>query len=264
MLCCFRVPKGIGDNFEQVRAISIANMSTDNSIFHTTEHIEQVVLFATKALKCLNVLEPDETWIYNRSQFESVIICSAYMHDICHPANGKSHIDRETIEKIASECRGNRLRRSIDIVNHIENKCEANLELLHAIIGIAYTPDSFNFNSNQKQFMMSMIMATELSSYSDVANINVVSPTLEDIGKVIMRCSDLSHFTLPCKEHIEWVKRLCKEMEFEMSAKGQIEFIEKYVLPQFKLLHCFAKSKETSEWLSSIMANKRLWEAMLD
>jgi hypothetical protein len=260
MFCCLIPPKQTDDSFLAIRTISIANMSTDDSIFHTTEHVEQVVKFATKALKCFDIIEPDETWNYGRSQFENVIICSAYMHDICHPANGS----REIVEKIASECLGTRLKRSIDISNHIEDTKALKLESLHAIIGAHHTPDTFNFNSNQKQFMMSMIMATELNSYSDMERMNVVSPTLQDIGKVIIRCSDLGHFTLSWKSHLKWVRRLCNEMEFEMSATSQIEFIDKYVLPSFKLLNCFARNEKTSKWLSYIMANRILWEAMLD
>lgn len=258
MLCCFLKTPRCKENFDMIRDISIANMSSDNSIFHTKNHVQQVVVhFATKALKCFDILEPDATWLYNRSQFESVILCSAYMHDIYHPANGKSHIDKEMIVKIASECLTG------DIVNHIEDTNSVNLEVLHAIIGVHHTPDSFQFNSNQKQFMMHMIMATELDSYSDIKIMNVISPTLQDIGKTIMRCSDLSHFTMPWKEHLLWVQRLCNEMEFEMNVCGQIDFIDKFVLPQFNILHCFARSKDTLKWLSCIMENKKVWKSML-
>lgn len=242
-------------------------------MFHTTMHIEQVAHFMSRVLKCYKIKTLNDSALGNRDHFDVIMTCSAYMHDICHPV--QSPVNRKKIEQLTNDfirkSDGSSIglgcyRHSIDIKLHIDkvlvDVSSAKLESMHAIIGVHYASDAFIFSEYQKAFMMCMIISTELSSYDDIKEMNTITPTIKDIGKVMMRCSDLSHFTLSWKQHLLWVNRLCQEMKCEISAKNQVSFIDNKVLPQFKMLYCFCRCECTLDWISSIQSNRSVWESI--
>lgn len=264
-----RGSKDIDDALHTIRKVSFANMSNDDSLFHSMRHIEQVTTFMESALKCFSITSIDDGALGTRDDFDVIMMCSAYMHDVCHPASSISD-KRVDIERIAGDCMhsGSSLvyRKSLDIESHINQVIvdikSSKIESLHAVIGTHFAASTIAFSEYQKQFMMSMILATDLASYSDIRTMNLVTPTLRDIGKVMMRCSDLSHFTLPWKGHLEWVRRLSKEINSKIKPEGQVSFIDNCVTPQFQMLHCFCRCQCTFDWLSCIQSNRGVWEGM--
>lgn len=251
-----------------MRKISTASMSSDTTVFHTIDHIDAVTNFMQKALECFRIKILDDAMLGTRRTFNIIMISSAFMHDVCHPAGNLDK--RSVIEQIASTCLdiiGDTMhRKSLEIQSYIEHTLTdvktTKLEALHALVGVHYASGAITFTTYQKQFMMCMILATDLNSYHDIANMDTVMPTTKDIGKILMRCSDLSHFTMQWKDHLSWVKRLCKELCIDISPGNQVEFIDTYVLPQFKMLHCFLRCQESLDWISCIESNRSIWESM--
>ena len=265
------IPMPISAIFE-LKKLSQANMSTDSSMFHTTDHVDAVADFMQKALACLRIRTLDDTRLGSREDFDRVMISAAYMHDVCHPAGNAD--ERLKIERLASEIRDPVLdsndvvhRRSMEILKSIDKVLtdikNAKLEALHALVGVHYACGPLAFSTYQKQFMMCMILATDLCSYSDIASIDMIEPTVKDYGKVLIRCSDLSHFTMPWKQHLIWVKRLCKELSIDLSPEKQVHFIDTFVLPHFKALNCFLRCEESLYWIACVHSNRSVWESMM-
>ncbi len=270
--------KPLKSGIHELKQLSKANMSRDSEMFHTIDHVDAVADFMQKALTNMRFRTLDDTMLGSKEDFDRIMISAAYMHDVCHPAGKAS--ERIRIEKLASEIHDNSYnvsdvsdvsfgsvhRRSMEIIKSINNITSditnAKLEALHALVGVHYASGPMMFTVYQKQFMMCMILATDLCSYSDIASMDMIMPTVNDIGKVLIRCSDLSHFTMSWKYHLLWVKRLCKELSIDISPRKQVEFIDKFVLPHFKALHCFLRSQDTIDWIASINSNRRVWETM--
>lgn len=246
-----------------VRSISRAHMSNNENIFHNHLHVEQVASFMNMALGEFKFLDINDSRIGCIDTFRKIMICAAYMHDICHPANDM-HMSRRSVEIIAGLDIKTNMNTSIRLARHVSyTLCDMKnpkLEFLHALIGLNLTDTSISLDVYQKQFLMCMILATDLDTYSDISNIDLATPSIRDVGKVLIRCSDMSHFTLKWTDHILWVHRLCTEMNTMISAKNQVEFIDKYVMPQFKVLHCLARSPVTFNWLTSVAALRQVWE----
>lgn len=224
------------NTFKSIFKLSLANMSNDTSIYHNNTHVIEVVDFMKKIINEIDEIVPE----FKTKEWRFILVASAYMHDICHPAGQ----DRAYIE---------------DVAKYVTGKLpdfRANLEHLHSEIGIAMIKrtKSFSRHMTDENIITELIKATELKTYT----IEYPKTTIE-IAKLMMRCSDLCHFTFELPLHLNRVTALNKEMGLDFCVQDNAGFINEFVIPQFELLVKVCGTPRTKEWLHNVMFKYKYW-----
>jgi len=218
-----------------VKSTAEQYMKHSDKLYHTMEHIDDVVCFVRLILASIRKKRIYcRTWKYIR--FENNLIMAAYMHDLGHPMDES----RVILEQLVH-------RKSVDFCD-MENMSDFTTEKLHAELFKAEC--SKIIRDDDMVYILELIEATTLKTYTT----NHI-----DLGKTIIRCADLSNFTDVWGKHKRSTRRLCDEMRTHMCPQKQMVFIEMVVLPQFYLLHSLVKTPETKAWIKNICDNLSMW-----
>lgn len=220
--------------------IAHANMSNDESVYHNRKHLEDVVKFVKEAINEVSKSVP----AIASHEWRVALVTAACMHDICHPAGG----DKANIHQIAQHVTG-----KLPELN-------ATLEHMHGQIGVAMLQQTKSFSKvPQQQKTIQVYRITELIMSTNLETYNIpFEPQLSimDVAKTIIRCGDLCHFTFELPRHLRRVKALNKELGITMD---NVNFIQRYVVPQFELLSKVSGTPRSKEWLSNILFKLHYW-----
>ena len=224
------------NTFKSIFKLSLANMSNDISVYHNKTHVIEVVDFMKKTINEMQETVPE----FKTKEWRFILVASAYMHDICHPAGQ----DRTNIEDVAKYVTGN----LADL--------KVNLEHLHSEIGVAMLKRTRSFAkiATDETIITELIKATELKTYT----VEYPKSTIE-IAKLMIRCSDLCHFTFELPLHLQRVRALNKEMGWDFCFQDNAGFISEFVIPQFELLVKVCGTPCTKEWLHNVMFKHKYW-----
>lgn len=120
------------------------------------------------------------------------------------------------------------------------------MEDLHATLSSIECTDTLH----DMDAIAELIKATELKTYSvDHTNLPIT----------LIRCADLSHFTFKWPEHTQRCRRLCAETKMVFDAKSQVDFMTKFVVPQFVLLDRLMQTPLSAHWLDQVNKNLTKW-----
>ena len=224
------------NTFKSIFKLSLANMSNDISVYHNKTHVIEVVDFMKEIINEMKEIVPE----FKTKEWRFILVASAYMHDICHPAGQ----DRGVIEDVAKYVTG----KLPDV--------RVSLEHLHSEIGVAIIKrtKSFSRHTTDENIITELIKATELKTYT----IEYPKTTIE-IAKLMIRCSDLCHFTFKLPLHLKRVEALNKEMGLDFCFQDNADFITEFVIPQFELLVKVCGTPRTKEWLHNVMFKFKYW-----
>jgi hypothetical protein len=216
-------------------------MKHSDNLYHTMEHIDDVVCFVRLIIASIY----KKQYCYPSQQdkhFENNLVIAAYMHDLGHPMNEP----REILENLVH-------KKSVEF-GAIENTIMSNItiERLHAELFKAECGPLIR--DDDMGYILELIESTNLQTYTI---------DHKDLGKTIIRCADLSNFTDVWEKHKRSTRRLCDEMNINMCPQKQVDFIERIVLPQFRLLYLLIKTPESKAWIVCVNDNLSMWKNML-
>ena len=203
-------------------------------MYHTMEHIDEAVCFVRLVIASLRKEKRKKSMV---TRLENILIPAAYLHDLGHPMNEP----RVKLEKMVS-------KKSFKLSE--TEMYSLNIEDLHAELCKA---ECGHIIHSDMLPILDLIKSTNLKTYTT---------NHHDIGKTIIRCADLSHFTFMWETHKRSTRRLCTELNIPISPQSQIEFIEMVVLPQFRLLDSLIKTPESKAWVECICDNLTMWNLM--
>jgi hypothetical protein len=232
-------------------------MKHADNLYHTMEHIDDVVTFVRLVFEsirnhkytnnyticCTGYQDNDKKSRnhHNIRKLETVLILAAYFHDLGHPMNES----REQLELLVR----NKSAHFNPIMKGISSELKTiNIEGLHAELCRAECGNIIH--EGDMLCILELIKSTNLQTYST---------DHDDIGKTIIRCADLSNFTFSWEKHQRSKRKLCNELKIYISPKDQMDFIEIYVLPQFRLMHSMIKTQESKAWILSVCDNLSMW-----
>ena len=213
----------INNSSAGIKNIALQSMTTNKNMYHNKQHILEVEDFAKIILGNLNY--PKDSDIYK------CVVYACRLHDVYHPAQNirdKFQFNGHVFEELESM--------HTTIAQYILNKIG---EYEHVyVIG-------------------ELILATNLKTYADSSN-----ETEIDRMKCFVRCSDLCNFTYDFKNHSNHFTRLNNETG-GLDPRSNIYFIDKFVLPQFKLLYSIKPCELFESYIRNIERNKKCWENIL-
>ena len=214
------------NTFKSIFKLSMENMSKDSSVYHNITHVIEVVDFMKEIINEMKEIIPE----FKTKEWRFILVASAYMHDICHPT-GQDRTGKLPDVRVS-------------------------LEHLHSEIGVAIIKrtKSFSRHTTDENIITELIKATELNTYT----IEYPKTTIE-IAKLMIRCSDLCHFTFELPLHLKRVKALQKEMGVDFCFQDNADFITEFVIPQFELLVKVCGTPRTKEWLHNVMFKFKYW-----
>ena len=198
---------------------SDSSMSIDDSIYHNTKHIKEVVHFAKQIIII--------TGCSNAKQ----ILYACQLHDACHPVT----------------------KSKVDFIFQKKKYSRTNLEEFHADIASDILKRASTLNNVSIEIIKLLIMATNLQTYNDIDLIEDIA-----LMKCIIRCADLCHFTYNLDEHITHYNFL-NSIDIIHTPASNIIFIDKFVIPTFEKLYIFNPNKEFLKYLIQIKINKQYW-----
>jgi hypothetical protein len=211
-----------GNASSEIRNLVMKSMSNDETVYHNRNHVIEVENFAKEILHTLNFSPTTNVYI--------AVVYACRLHDVYHPASNtnKYEFNGEVFEELESF--------HMTITKFILSKIDTLL------------------SDEYICFIGELILATNLRTY------DTKKTTVLEKMKCVIRCADLGHFTYDFENHMKHFTRLNNEMGGGIDQNSNISFIDRFVLPQFELLHEIFPCDLFQSYLDQIKRNRSYWE----